>query len=443
MNLSRYTGLCCHDPSQKRTPLKELHRLSWDISQLPGGHALRSQAGIQIESAAPLGLLDVMIVLSDSWKRIATTVGVCLIVGILASYFIVRPSYESTAVILPPPLPQSLTSTLTGQVSSANKSKMSAETYVGILYSQTVMDRVIAKLHLQSIWKLKTPADTRTALRSEIEIEPTTFDSIQIIVRDHDAKLASDLANQFVSELNIVDNDLSRSEAAHRRIFFDHEVTLEKKALGQAEDKLKATQQLTALISPQRQAYQAIQNIDRLRTEIANRIVALQSMRSYATDINPDVIRLKAEIEGLQRQLSLQQDNLLPHLPGDIQVPASQFADRSLEYQRALREVNQREILMDLVFSQAEAARIDQAKSAPTAPMIDPAAVADKKIGPQRTLLWAACCWVGITAACLGIFLKQAMMRTRQNPDKWRSLLRLREALGTRMYLGRKAFPLI
>jgi len=383
---------------------------------------LKTEGGPQTDGAHRQDLLDVVLLLYRRWKWIAATMAVLLCAGVAASYLAIKPSYTSVAAILPPPSPQSLTATLLGKLSSEKPSKMAADTCVGILNSQTIEDRIIDDFHLQSIWKLKTLADTRTALRSEVQIEATDYDSVQIIVRDHDARRASDLANAYVSELNAVDAALAMTEAAHRGAILDREVKLDKGALQQAEDRLKVTQRQTGMISPVRQADQAIQDVQRIHAEINSRTVALQSMRSYATNANPQVIGLKAEIAGLESQLNRLQNDSRPRAAGDIQIPASQLAETALRYQRALRDVTQDDVSSNVLVTQLEAARMDRARSAPLVPIIDWATVADEKSGPQRMYLWAASCWVGFTAACLCIFLKQAMVQSDWNPEAWSKL---------------------
>ena len=395
----------------------------------PRGLTLRTEAGMQIDGAVRHDLLDVLAVFCDGWKWVAMATAISLAAGVMASYFLIKPSYTSAAVILPPFSPESMTATLLGRSSTEKHLKMAADTCVGILDSQTISDRISDKFHLQSIWKLKTLADTRTALRSEVQIEATEFDSIEIIVRDHNARQASDLANAYVSELNTVDADLAIAEASQRRGFLDEEVKLEKSSLQEAEDRLKVTQQQTGTISPERQAYQAIEDIQRLHAEIDSRTVALQSMRTYATDSNPQVIVLKAEIGDLQRQLNRLRNESSPRVPGDIQIPASQVAETALRYQRALRDVTQDYAVSDSLLSQLEAARIDQARLAPLVPTIDRATVADSKSGPQRIYLWASCCWVGFTAACLCIFVRQALLQSAQDLGSSNQSIKLGEAL--------------
>jgi capsule polysaccharide export protein KpsE/RkpR len=399
---------------------------------------LRTEAGMPIDGALGHDVLDVLLVLSTRWRKIAVVMALALAAGVMVSYFAIKPSYTSVALILPPSSPQSMTSTLLGQPGPEKQAKTSADTYVGILNSQSIADRIIDRFRLQSVWKLKTMADTRTELRSEVQIEATDFDAIQITVRDHDARQASDLANAFVSELNRIDGSLAIAEAAHRSQFLGREVKVGKSALAQAEDRLKGTQQQTGMISPERQANLAIQEIGRLQAEIDRRNVALQSMRSYATDSNPQVIGLKAEIDGLQRQLRKLQNESRSPATGDTQIPANQLAETAIQYRRALRDVTEDETVSASLISQMEAARIDEAGSAPPAPVIDRATVADEMSGPQRTYLWAAACWVGFTATCLCIFLKQAMVQAEQNPDEARQWMRLRQAFGIRMNSGAK-----
>src|SRR5439155_19952257 len=121
------------------------------------------------------------------------------------------------------------------------------------------------------------------------------------------------------------------------REFFDQEAALERTALQQAEERLRQTEQKTALISPEGQASQAVQAISRFHTEIGARNAQLQASRTYAADSNPEVVRSQAEIDALERQLRISQQGDPQRLPGDVQVPAGHLADALLQYRQALR----------------------------------------------------------------------------------------------------------
>ncbi len=340
--------------------------------------------------------------------------------------FALRPTYTATASILPPQAPQSSLNSLLGQLGSlsvlggsgaSNLLKNPADLYVGILQSRTIADQIIQRFHLENEWHLKRHDDVRKKLMTKVQFEAAKDGMIVITATDTNAQQASALANSFVDALNGINSKLAISEASQRRLFFDQQLSEEKFALAAAEDDLKRTQQRTGLLSIGGQAEQAIRSVAQTRAEIAGKEVTLQGLRTYDADSNFDVIQVQREISTLRGQLTELENSQSKQAPGDTQIAANQVPNGSLEYTRKLREVKYHDTLLDLLSRQYEAARIDEAKSAPIIQVIDRAVPPDRKSGPPRFLIMLGMSVVGFCLACGWIFWKSSVERARQTPE--------------------------
>ncbi|ADW71145.1 GumC family protein [Granulicella tundricola] len=339
----------------------------------------------------------------------------------IAIAFLMKPVYTATATIMPPQAAQSSLSSLMGQLGSlsalsggaSSLLKNPADMYVGILQSRTISDTAIEQFHLKERWHEKTMVAARKAVASHAQFESSKDSLIQISVKEHDPKLASDLANFFVDALYRMNSTLAISEASQRRLFFEKQLDEERGALAKAEDTLKATQQKTGLITVTGQTELAIRNIAQTRAEISARQVELQSLRTYASEDNPDVARVQGEIRTLQGQLSRLEDSESHLAPGDTEIATSQIPAGGLEYTRELREVRYHDTLFDLLSRQYEAARIDEAKSAPIIQVVDRAVPPDQKSGPPRTLIILGCTVLAFLVGFAWLFLRGhvAMLR--------------------------------
>ncbi|HTF70823.1 MAG TPA: hypothetical protein VK638_49945 [Edaphobacter sp.] len=282
---------------------------------------------------------------------------------------------------------------------------------------------------------MKKLQDTRTVLKSHTTIEAGKDGLIQISVTDHDPNRASDIANAYVSELYSMNSNLAITEAAQRRVFFDQQLEGEKKALGLAEEDLRETQQKTGLIQLSGQAQMIIQTIGQLRAQIASREVELQSVRTFATDQNPEIVRLNNEISTMRQQLSkLENDQQRATQPGNIAVPAGRVPEDALEYARKFREVKYHETLFDLLSRQYEAARIDEAKSAPIIQVIDHAVPPDKRSGPKRALIVLGLGFVVFFLASIWALIERGLLGLREHPQYSFKLRRL-----TQLFDGRNS----
>ena len=151
-------------------------------------------------------------------------------------------------------------------------------------------------------------------------------------------------------------------------------------------------------------------------------------MRTFATEQNPETIRLQEEIVALRSNLTSLENSQRTIQPGDIQLPTSQVPEAALEYERQTRELKYHETLFELLLRQAEAARLDEAKSAPILQVVDRAIPPDKKSGPPRKLITIGSTFFGFFVACLWSIVAAALERMEQTPEKAQKLKDLRSA---------------
>jgi tyrosine-protein kinase Etk/Wzc len=382
-------------------------------------------------------LFDLLLILSEARRTIAFSTLICMALGIVVS-LLLRPTFSASALILPPQQSQSLSSMmgqLMGQLSalapvaslaSGGQVKTPADMYIGILESRTIADHLIAKFHLQQLYKTKKMEDARTSLKNNTRFLAGKDGLIHITVDDHDPNRASEMANAFVDELYDMNSHLAITEAAQRRVFFDQELADEKTALVAAENDLKQTSEKTGVIQLGGQAAALIHSVATLRAQIASREVEMSAMRTFATDQNPKTIMIQEEINSMRDQLAkLERDPRNPEL-SSVGIPAGQVPAITLEYARKLREVKYHETLFELLARQYEAARIDEAKAAPIIQVVDRAVAPDKKSGPHRLLITLGCGFIGFCIGYLFAFAMQALRRAAQVPEYAIKLARIR-----------------
>ena len=376
-------------------------------------------------------LFDVLLVLSEARRSIAIWVVIFMALGGTFS-LLVGPTFSASALILPPQQGQSLSSSMMGQLGSlmalagGGALKTPADMYIGILESRTIADHLIAKFHLQALYKAKKMEDARISLRRNSRFLASKDGLIHIVVDDHDPNRASEMANAYVDELYSMNSHLAITEAAQRRVFFDQELADEKNALAIAENDLKQTAEKTGIIQLSGQAEAIIRTLAQLRAEIASREVQISAMRTFATDQNPDTVLVQKQIDSLRDQLSqLEKDPRNPQLSA-VGIPAGQVPAIALEYARKLREVKYHETLFELLSKQYEAARIDEAKAAPIIQVVDRAVPPDKKSGPHRLWITLGCGFIGFCIGYLLATVTQALRRAAEVPEYAIKLARLR-----------------
>jgi tyrosine-protein kinase Etk/Wzc len=225
---------------------------------------------------------------------------------------LVKPSFTAKTMILPPEQEQSSGAVMMGQFGALASMtglggslgiKNPVDLYIGILQSETVIDSMIKRFDLMNFYHAKRWSDVRAAVKNSSKFVADKDGMIAISVTNPDPKRAAAMANAFVDELYRVNNRLALGGASQRRLFYEQQLAQEKDKLADAEVALKETEESTGVIAPSGQTENIIRQVSQLQADITMREIQLDSLRTSATDQNPDVIRLNTELAGLRTQL--------------------------------------------------------------------------------------------------------------------------------------------
>ena len=310
--------------------------------------------------------------------------------------------------------------------------KNPADVFVAMLQSRTVEDALVNRFDLRKLYNVKRYQDARKILEKRSEINPEKEGLISIQVSDRDPKRAAEIANTWVDELRDLNQNLAFTEAAQRRIFFEQKLAAEREDMSSSELALRQLQVKTGLIQPDAQARALIGAVADLRAQVAAKQVQLQSLRTYATEDNPDVRRAERELAELQSQsakLSQTERSGADLGEGNLQVPTRLVPQANLEYLRAMRELKYHESLYDFLTKQLEAARIDEAKNAVLVQVVDRAVEPERKSSPKRLLIIALTAVASFLLSCLGVLIWEAVRRKQQDPNERARIAQLQHYL--------------
>jgi tyrosine-protein kinase Etk/Wzc len=389
-------------------------------------------------TAREFDILDILLIVAARKRFIflMTVAGFAIAFGLVQ---LVTPSYTAKTMILPPEQEQSSGAVMMGQFGALASMtglggslgiKNPVDLYIGILQSDSVIDSVIKRFGLA--YHAKRYSDVRLALEGRSKFVADKDGMIAISVTDHDPKKAAAMANAFVDELYRVNNRLALGGASQRRLFYEQQLAQEKDRLADAEVALKQTEEKTGVIAPSGQTETIIRQVAQLQADITSREIQLDALRTSSTEQNPDVIRLNTELSGLRGQLRDLESGTAKHAPGDISITTANVPQAGLEYIRKERDVKYHQLLFDLLARQYEAARMDEAKSAPVIQVVDAAQAPDRKSAPYRAM-WA------LTGCALGFFLSTGWVlgshiyqRMAADEEQGRRLALLRQELKLR-----------
>lgn len=368
-----------------------------------------------------VNLIDLLIVLAKH-KEMIVAIAAAGAIGSLIVSLLLPNVYTGYARIIPPQQSQSTAAMLLGQLggiaSLAGASlgvKNPADLYAGMLESRTVADAIIHRFDLQAVYEEETMVKAREALAARASIAVGKDGLITVAFDDEDPERAAAVANAYVEELTKLTQSLAVTEAAQRRLFFEQQLRQAKEDLATAEVALQQTQEKTGLIKLDDQGRAIIEAVATLRAQITAKEVELNSMRAYATELNPDYTRAQQQLAGLRRELG-KLEGPQTSRDGTILLATGAIPEAGLEYLRKFRDVKYHEAMFEVLAKQFEAAKIDEANDAALVQVVDAAVPPDRKSKPKRALIVVvASVLAGFVGAGLA-FVLETGHRARNDP---------------------------
>jgi uncharacterized protein involved in exopolysaccharide biosynthesis len=339
-----------------------------------------------------------------------------LVVGVV--YSLLLPTlFTATTRILTPQQAPSAAAMMLSQLTNSGAGALAAaagaglglhspnDLYIGLLQSQPVADAILGKFGLAAIYKAKYASVARAKLAENTVITSEKSGFIAIAVTDRDPNRAAAMANMYTNQLQTLSKSLAVTEASQRRQFYEDQLKRAKDDLVNAQYAFQQIQRKKGLVQLDAQARAVIGNLATLRSAREAKQVELDALRSYATERNPQVEMAEKQLESLTSEEARLEESGGEAGPADVGL--QQVADAGMDYLSAEHEVQYRQVVLDLLVKQYDAARLDEAKTATVVQVVETATAPDRKSSPHRTSIVFMFMVLGLVAACSYLFICQ------------------------------------
>jgi uncharacterized protein involved in exopolysaccharide biosynthesis len=351
----------------------------------------------------------------------AATIAFCLS---LALAFLLPKRYESTTRIMPPDskslsnlgMAAAMASKAGGALGSAALdlvgAKDSGATFISILQSRTVQDRLIDRFNLMHVYWYRYRKDARKKLAERTNIgEDRKSGVISVTVTDRDAQRAAAMARAYIDELNRLAAELNTSAAHRERVFIEGRLQTVKQDLDQASKEFSEFASKNTAIDIKEQGKAMVEAAATLQGQLIAAQSELQGLEQIYTDNNIRVRSLRARVAELKLQLeklggtdaSLAARSDPPGQPTELYPSIRKLPLLGVQYANLYRQTKIQETVYELLTQQYELAKIEEAKEIPSVKVLDEADVPEKKSFPPRLLIAVmgmlmsfllACAWV-------------------------------------------------
>ena len=370
--------------------------------------------------ADDISLLDLLQVVVENLRLLV--VGPLLVgLAALGVSFLITPTFTARTLILPPVQQQSgaaaLLSSLgplAGAAGAAAGLKNPGDQYVAFLKSVSLQDALVDRFKLVGRYEVELREDARKGLSAASRISAGAKDgTISIEVDDEDPKVAAEIANAYVEELQRLTSRLALTEAQQRRRFFESQLTQTKDNLVKAEQALRSTGVNVGALKANPVA--AVGALAQLQAQITAQEIRLASYRGYLTETAPEIRQGLVELSALREQLR------------KLEASGS-GSDGASDYVARFREFKYQETLFELFSRQFELARVDESREAASAQVVDAAQAPERKSKPRKAVIAVVAGLATGFALLLVVFVRHGLRRSTDDPLTRARLTSLRQA---------------
>ena len=307
----------------------------------------------------------------------------------------------------------------------------SADLFVELLSSRTVLDGVIDELGLMETWEIDIKALARARLKGNMQVSASDAGIVNINIEAHTPELAARMANLLVEKLDQVNQEKNITRAKNTRIFIERRLIQAREDLKQAEEALLAFQNKYMTISIEDQTRAVIEAAAQIKAEVTTREIERNVLRQSLDKSHPQIQNLQAQIDALNRQLKEMEYgagqpvsssdpasvDVLPAASDDLYPPISAIPALALGTIRLYREVKIQTAILELVTQQYETAKIQEARDTPTVHVLDEAVVPALKSWPKRAYIVLASVMLGFILSVFYAFISEYLHTLNQRED--------------------------
>jgi uncharacterized protein involved in exopolysaccharide biosynthesis len=330
-----------------------------------------------------LTLFDVLLLLKTNSRRVAAvTVGAgALAFGIT---FLFAPKFTAEVVFIPPQQQQGglmgllaggALGGLAGGMAGGLGLKSQGEQWQSMAKSRTVLDGLIKRFDLVKRYDQEYIFKTRKKLESRTDVSLGKDGLITIDVEDVDPKVAAQMADAYIDELNKMNDALAIASANQRKTFFEGQLKEANEALIKAESALQAGGINASLLKVSPEA--AVDVVGQLKAQEAASEIKLKILATRVTPDTPEYRDAQKELEGIRAKLA----------EANAKSAAGAATGTGDDYVRRYRDFKYAETLFELMAKQYEMARADEAMEGTDIQVVDHAFVPEWKSSPKRGII--------------------------------------------------------
>jgi len=335
------------------------------------------------------------------WRRLLIRVSFAAAIVAVVVSLLLPQWYTATAVVSPPqegdsgPGLMQLVNQLGTGIGLSGRGRGLAgnapevDLMIGALKSRRLRGQVVDAFGLVEEYDAKSREHAIKELGEHLEVNTTPEGFVEVKVEARDKQRAADMANAFVSLLDAYNRKVSVEDATRTVEFIRSCLDENQERQERAANALREFQEKTGVVELGEQTRVTVEAIAALEAERARLEIQRGVLEHYATDSQPQLGQIDAELREVAKRLDLLRGRTAADSTarGRVLLPLGDLPDLGLQYVNLKREVLVREKVFEFLTSQLEEARIREARDLQTVRVLDDAVPPIRKSRPRRSII--------------------------------------------------------
>lgn len=333
--------------------------------------------------------IDLVLILLK-WKKIIIS-GVVLvaIISTILFFFVFEVQYMSTTTIKSSGKSPSFLMGIDGlgdlggisDIVGGSSSSKELAYYMEVINSRRSLEALIKEFSLLERYDVELMEDAVKILRYQnLSVD---FDKVSGLMTigayDKDPVFAKQMVEFLIEMLNKINIELSVLNAKNNREFIEKRYLQSKEDLSNAEDTLKAFQQIYG-VAPDLQIKASAQSVFTMEAELQAEEVKLDVLKKILSSDQPEVRTQEAKVNSLKSKIQ----EIRNSTNIDELLSLGNSPNIALNYIRLQREIEIQSKIMSFVLPLYEQSKIEEKRETPTILILDPPNIAEKKTRPKR-----------------------------------------------------------
>jgi tyrosine-protein kinase Etk/Wzc len=417
----------------------------------PGGYGYAEEDTIS--------LLDLVAVLAKRWRLIFfASLSAAVLVVAFSVYTLKIPSdspYNPLPNVYTPEVKVRLTesggSNITSVLSNSGLGALAGLTGVDagpsnaelaqeLLKGKSLIDELVDRFDIIEKYEItEYPKTTsRQMIREALNTEYSSATGIMTITYTHiDSEFATEILNAALDELEMRFSELTTEKVLLKKKFLEESLNSVDQERIEAQNALLEFQREHGIVDIDYQMQTQIEDLAELNSGLINLEMDLRSLQQYRRQDDPEIIRLRNEIE-LTKKLIEQKKQGFSEFSGGFAL--EELPEIAARYLNLKRDLGVKETIYTGLRQQYETTKIEEADDSRRFQVIERAEVPERKSGPSRGKL---CVIVTITVFFLSVFLAfvfEYFSKVKEDPVESKKLKEIKDSMGfgTRRSRSRK-----